>query len=71
MENVRTGSDDCSAMDATTELESMPPLRNAPSGTSAIMRMRTDSSNFSRRRSQTSASEKSAGVSATGAGNCQ
>ena len=26
----------------------MPPLRNAPSGTSAIMRMRTASSNFSR-----------------------
>ena len=50
MENVLIGSGDCSAIDATTELESMPPLRNAPSGTSAIMRMRTASSNFSRTR---------------------
>ena len=55
-------------MDATTELESMPPLRNAPSGTSAIMRMRTDSSNFSRTRALT-ASVRSGGGSAAGAGN--
>ena len=45
------GSGDCRAIDATTELESIPPLRKAPSGTSAIMRMRTASSNFSRTRS--------------------
>jgi hypothetical protein len=49
----------------------MPPLKNAPNGTSAIIRMRTDSSNFSRKRAHVAASEKSAGVSATGAGNCQ
>ena len=39
MENVLTGAADWRAIDATTELESMPPLRNAPSGTSAIMRI--------------------------------
>src|SRR4030088_2681446 len=44
MEKVFTGSGDCNAMEATTELESIPPLRNAPSGTSAIMRILTDSS---------------------------
>src|ERR1022692_4441134 len=46
IENVRTGSGDARAMDATTELESMPPLKKAPNGTSAIIRMRTESSNF-------------------------
>ena len=71
MENVLTGSVDCRAMDATTELESMPPLRNAPSGTSAIMRMRTDSSNFSRSRAQVSASENPARAPRRPAGNCQ
>ena len=71
MENVFTGSGDCSAMDATTELESMPPLRNAPSGTSAIMRMRTASSNFSRTRITASACVKPGAGSATGAGSCQ
>ena len=49
MENVRTGSAEASAMEATTELESIPPLKKAPNGTSAIIRMRTDSSNFSRK----------------------
>ena len=54
MENVLTGALDWSAMEATTALESMPPLRNAPSGTSANMRMRTDSSNSSVNRRQAS-----------------
>jgi hypothetical protein len=56
MEKVLIGSRDCSAIDATTELESMPPLKNAPSGTSAILRMRTHSSNFSRSWAAASAS---------------
>ena len=43
IENVRTGSLDCSAIAATTALESTPPERNAPSGTSAIMRLRVAS----------------------------
>ena len=43
MENVLTGAELSSAISATTELESMPPLRNAPSGTSAISRRRTAS----------------------------
>src|SRR5438309_449017 len=43
MENVLTGEELSSAISATTELESMPPLRNAPSGTSAISRRRTAS----------------------------
>jgi hypothetical protein len=71
IEKVRTGSAEASAMDATTELESIPPLKKAPNGTSAIMRIRTDSSNLSRNRAHASASEKPAGVSATGVGNCQ
>ena len=33
---LRTGCDDTSAMSATIVLESIPPLRNAPSGTSLI-----------------------------------
>src|SRR5689334_3252303 len=56
IENVLTGSGDCSAIEATTALESMPPLRNAPSGTSAIIRIRTDSSKRLRSDSQTSGS---------------
>src|ERR1035438_10855633 len=58
MENVRTGSGEVRAMDATTELESIPPLKNAPNGTSAIIRMRTDSSNLSRNCPHTSASDR-------------
>ncbi len=50
MENVFTRSELCSAMLATTELESIPPLRKAPSGTSAIIRILTDSSKISRKR---------------------
>ena len=38
-----TGVCDCVAIIATTALESTPPDRKAPSGTSAIMRRRTDS----------------------------
>ena len=41
IENVRTGSDDCSAIAATTVEESTPPDRNAPRGTSAIIRRPT------------------------------
>ena len=43
MEQVLTGSSDRPAMVATTALESTPPERKAPSGTSEIMRRRTDS----------------------------
>ncbi len=43
MEQVLTGSADSPAIVATTALESTPPDRNAPSGTSEIMRKRTDS----------------------------
>ena len=46
---------------ATTALESTPPDRNAPSGTSEIMRRRTDSR--SRRRSSSPASTSSIGLS--------
>src|SRR6202162_5107142 len=56
MENVLTGSGECSAIEATTALESMPPLKNAPSGTSAIMRILTDSSKRLRSDAQTSCS---------------
>src|SRR5439155_1656953 len=41
MENVFTGRDESSAMSATTVLESSPPLRKAPSGTSLIIRRLT------------------------------
>src|ERR1051325_9311048 len=71
MEKVLTGSDDCSAIDATTELESIPPLRNAPSGTSAIIRMRTDSSNNSRIWQAASSLVRSAGERSAGAGKRQ
>ncbi len=49
-----TGSADTRAIVATTALESTPPERKAPSGTSEIIRNRTDSS--SRRFSSTQAS---------------
>ena len=52
IEQVLTGSALTPAIIATTALESTPPERNAPSGTSAIIRSRTDS----RRRSTSSAS---------------
>ena len=51
MEQVFTGLFDCAAIIATTALESTPPDRKAPSGTSAIMRRRM----LSRRRSTNSA----------------
>ena len=54
IENVFTGSVLCRAMDATTRLESRPPLKNAPKGTSAIMRIRTLSSNSSHSSAQAS-----------------
>ena len=37
MVKVFTGRDDCFCISATTVEESMPPDRNAPSGTSAII----------------------------------
>ena len=46
IEQVLTGSPDKPAIVATTALESTPPDRKAPSGTSEIMRSRTDSSSF-------------------------
>src|SRR5258705_7418836 len=55
-------------MDATTQLESIPPLRNAPSGTSAIMRIRTASSKVSRKRRLASSAENPAGSFDTGSG---
>jgi hypothetical protein len=39
--NVLTGLSEACAMNATTALESIPPLRNAPSGTSLIRRTPT------------------------------
>ena len=43
IENVCTGREDCSAISAVIRLESRPPLSITPSGTSLIMRARTDS----------------------------
>jgi hypothetical protein len=43
IEQVLTGVVDSPAIIATTALESTPPDRKAPSGTSEIMRRRTDS----------------------------
>ena len=43
MVKVRTGRLDSACISATTVDESMPPDRNAPTGTSAIMRRRTES----------------------------
>ena len=51
IENVCTGREDCSAMSAVMRLESRPPLSITPSGTSLIMRARTDSRRSSSRRS--------------------
>ena len=47
-DRLATVSGPMRAIVATTALESTPPLRNAPSGTSAIRRSRTDSSSRSR-----------------------
>ncbi len=71
IEKVLTGSLVCKVMDATTELESIPPLKNAPSGTSEISRNRTDSSKSSRKRSHASASVNPGAASSTGTGSCQ
>jgi len=54
MEKVFTGLADSLAISPTTMLESMPPERNAPSGTSLIMRSRTASVSFSRNASEAS-----------------
>ena len=43
IEKVCTGREDCSAISAVMRLESRPPLSMTPSGTSLIMRARTDS----------------------------
>ena len=51
IENVRTGSGESCAIAATTAEESIPPERNAPSGTSAISRLRVASSSAARIRS--------------------
>jgi hypothetical protein len=48
MEKVFTGAADERAISATTALESTPPLRNAPTGTSATMRSATASSSSPR-----------------------
>ena len=48
MEKVFTGRGLAAAMAATTALESIPPLRNAPRGTSLTMCRRTDSSTSAR-----------------------
>src|SRR5205823_13784743 len=58
MVNVFTGRLLCDCISATTVLESIPPERNAPSGTSAIMRKpiasRSLSSSFDRSEEHTS-----------------
>ena len=46
--NVCTGRSSCDAMIPTTALESIPPLRKAPSGTSEISRRRTAASSSER-----------------------
>ncbi len=56
IEKVLTGAALSDAIVATTTLESMPPLRNAPSGTSLIMRPRTASRSDARSCSDHSAS---------------
>ncbi len=56
MEKVLTGVELTSLISATTVLESMPPERNAPSGTSDISRTRTASRSISSTRSPASAS---------------
>jgi len=56
MEKVFTRVDDIWLINATTALESMPPDRNAPSGTSDIRRTRTASRSNSMARSPASAS---------------
>jgi len=57
MLQVLTGPSDRPAMACTTALESTPPDRKAPSGTSAIMRRRTLSLRRSVSSAQASASE--------------
>ena len=54
---IRSG--ECSAIAATIELESMPPDRNAPSGTSLISRLFTAREKRSRKPSTASSSESS------------
>ncbi len=61
MLQVCTGPSDSPAMVATTALESTPPERKAPSGTSEIMRSRTDSA--SRWRNSAQASSRPIGLS--------
>src|SRR2546430_1568264 len=56
MEKVLTGRGLSRAIVATTELESMPPLRKAPRGTSLTRCSRTDSSSSARKPSTHSAS---------------
>ena len=66
MEKVLTGRGLRLAMVATTELESTPPLRKAPSGTSLTMCRRTDSFSRSRNSSTSSASlRRSSGAHST------
>ena len=66
-ENVLTGWLLARAMQATTIDESMPPDRNAPSGTSDISRDRTASSTVSRTRRRASSIGRSASVGANDA----
>ena len=66
MEKVFTGSFISAAMSPTMIDESIPPLRNAPSGTSLTSRIRTASATSARRRSGASAGASSS-VSAGGA----
>ena len=60
MENVFTGRVLCACISATTVEELIPPERNAPSGTSAIIRSLTES--------RSSASSRSIASFASGAG---
>jgi hypothetical protein len=65
--NVYSGSVMWRAISATMRLESRPPLSIAPSGTSLISRIRTDSSSLSSTISAHSAAERGV-VSACGTG---
>jgi len=57
MVKVRTGWSERRTIVAATAVESMPPESHAPSGTSAIMRMRTASSSLAASASIASSSE--------------
>ena len=66
--NVCTGRSIMPAISATIRLESRPPLSIAPSGTSLIRRIRTDSSSRASSSSLHSASDSEGSACGSGAG---